>query len=164
SRRRHTRSKRDWSSDVCSSDLSPALRWTVGDRRPCGRRARRSDRLCSRWSPLRMSARCLSTGSSQNRSSTISILTYYRPPRSNAEGGGRTPLIVLSARRRDRLERRTLRLELGDRVGLTQGEPDVVESLHQPPTRVVVDLERDGDVPRGHGPGCQVHGQLHARL
>src|SRR5207249_8451334 len=25
SRRRHTRSKRDWSSDVCSSDLSPAL-------------------------------------------------------------------------------------------------------------------------------------------
>src|SRR5207249_6835981 len=30
SRRRHTRSKRDWSSDVCSSDLFPAegdLRW-----------------------------------------------------------------------------------------------------------------------------------------
>src|SRR5437868_7469701 len=26
SRRRHTRSKRDWSSDVCSSDLSPATR------------------------------------------------------------------------------------------------------------------------------------------
>src|SRR6266513_1448417 len=26
SRRRHTRSKRDWSSDVCSSDLGPALR------------------------------------------------------------------------------------------------------------------------------------------
>src|SRR5207249_8247319 len=25
SRRRHTRSKRDWSSDVCSSDLSAAL-------------------------------------------------------------------------------------------------------------------------------------------
>src|SRR5699024_11899030 len=25
SRRRHTRSKRDWSSDVCSSDLRPAL-------------------------------------------------------------------------------------------------------------------------------------------
>src|SRR5207249_8589788 len=24
SRRRHTRSKRDWSSDVCSSDLSPS--------------------------------------------------------------------------------------------------------------------------------------------
>src|SRR5699024_11978023 len=25
SRRRHTRSKRDWSSDVCSSDLTPRL-------------------------------------------------------------------------------------------------------------------------------------------
>src|SRR5207249_8420934 len=25
SRRRHTRSKRDWSSDVCSSDLEPAV-------------------------------------------------------------------------------------------------------------------------------------------
>src|SRR5699024_11733553 len=25
SRRRHTRSKRDWSSDVCSSDLGPSL-------------------------------------------------------------------------------------------------------------------------------------------
>src|SRR5699024_12054620 len=25
SRRRHTRSKRDWSSDVCSSDLSPLI-------------------------------------------------------------------------------------------------------------------------------------------
>src|SRR5699024_11372898 len=25
SRRRHTRSKRDWSSDVCSSDLSPEV-------------------------------------------------------------------------------------------------------------------------------------------
>src|SRR5207249_1855045 len=27
SRRRHTRSKRDWSSDVCSSDLSTQLTW-----------------------------------------------------------------------------------------------------------------------------------------
>src|SRR5207249_7854923 len=26
SRRRHTRSKRDWSSDVCSSDLTPTMR------------------------------------------------------------------------------------------------------------------------------------------
>src|SRR2546421_5180066 len=29
SRRRHTRSDRDWSSDVCSSDLSPPLRDVV---------------------------------------------------------------------------------------------------------------------------------------
>src|SRR5699024_11266353 len=27
SRRRHTRSKRDWSSDVCSSDLSTGIGW-----------------------------------------------------------------------------------------------------------------------------------------
>src|SRR5699024_12203937 len=27
SRRRHTRSKRDWSSDVCSSDLCPSWGW-----------------------------------------------------------------------------------------------------------------------------------------
>src|SRR5438067_4338270 len=33
SRRRHTRSKRDWSSDVCSSDLLH----TYGDLRPCPR-------------------------------------------------------------------------------------------------------------------------------
>src|SRR5450432_4484609 len=31
SRRRHTRSDRDWSSDVCSSDLGPAQRVLVAD-------------------------------------------------------------------------------------------------------------------------------------
>src|SRR5699024_11933764 len=36
SRRRHTRSKRDWSSDVCSSDLIGSPRWR-GCRR-CGTR------------------------------------------------------------------------------------------------------------------------------
>src|SRR5207249_7217430 len=29
SRRRHTRSKRDWSSDVCSSDLTPQTSYTL---------------------------------------------------------------------------------------------------------------------------------------
>src|SRR5699024_11248645 len=29
SRRRHTRSKRDWSSDVCSSDLAPDVQTTL---------------------------------------------------------------------------------------------------------------------------------------
>src|SRR5216683_3880614 len=29
SRRRHTRSDRDWSSDVCSSDLGACLAWAV---------------------------------------------------------------------------------------------------------------------------------------
>src|SRR5699024_2830665 len=31
SRRRHTRSKRDWSSDVCSSDLSYVREWYLQD-------------------------------------------------------------------------------------------------------------------------------------
>src|SRR5438445_5777657 len=35
SRRRHTRYWRVWSSDVCSSDLSPPKRWSP--RPPCGR-------------------------------------------------------------------------------------------------------------------------------
>src|SRR5699024_11399022 len=34
SRRRHTRSKRDWSSDVCSSDLSSIAAWIVVKFRP----------------------------------------------------------------------------------------------------------------------------------
>src|SRR5699024_102624 len=34
SRRRHTRSKRDWSSDVCSSDLSGAARGNAGEVTP----------------------------------------------------------------------------------------------------------------------------------
>src|SRR5699024_12007083 len=32
SRRRHTRSKRDWSSDVCSSDLQPAFAGVTGEK------------------------------------------------------------------------------------------------------------------------------------
>src|SRR5216683_4733179 len=51
SRRRHTRSDRDWSSDVCSSDLPPGARltavrrattqrgWTYAVLRPCRHRA-----------------------------------------------------------------------------------------------------------------------------
>src|SRR5690606_12585137 len=31
SRRRHTRFSRDWSSDVCSSDLSTLIRWRMED-------------------------------------------------------------------------------------------------------------------------------------
>src|SRR5207249_7928926 len=40
SRRRHTRSKRDWSSDVCSSDLTPYLREDRRGRRGRHRRTR----------------------------------------------------------------------------------------------------------------------------
>src|SRR5437868_14382918 len=52
SRRRHTRSKRDWSSDVCSSDLPPRPRpdprsddraGDDGGRRRAGTRGRRSE-------------------------------------------------------------------------------------------------------------------------
>src|SRR5215203_6404866 len=63
SRRRHTRYWRDWSSDVCSSDLAPS---SAGARRPAGRprrcaasgargaraEERRVGKECrSRWSP-----------------------------------------------------------------------------------------------------------------
>src|SRR5437868_15539491 len=41
SRRRHTRSKRDWSSDVCSSDLAPDRSRTRA-RRPAPRRGSNS--------------------------------------------------------------------------------------------------------------------------
>src|SRR6266496_3231272 len=66
SRRRHTRSLRDWSSDVCSSDLrrsgwpgrcstgSSTRRTTARSRRADGRRSeeRRVGKECrSRWSP-----------------------------------------------------------------------------------------------------------------
>src|SRR5207249_9373825 len=34
SRRRHTRSKRDWSSDVCSSDLNLELMWLMRKLKP----------------------------------------------------------------------------------------------------------------------------------
>src|SRR6266704_4589698 len=63
SRRRHTRSKRDWSSDVCSSDLRrPGRRRMHGERArsvaetgsSCRRRSeeRRVGKECrARWSP-----------------------------------------------------------------------------------------------------------------
>src|SRR3989440_2467962 len=47
SRRRHTRSDRDWSSDVCSSDLRSCVEAGSRRRRP-GALARRPDRSCSR--------------------------------------------------------------------------------------------------------------------
>src|SRR5687768_18608754 len=63
SRRRHTRCSRDWSSDVCSSDLRVPRRQGQGDRRcpgraePAAHRPERSEerrvgKECrSRWSP-----------------------------------------------------------------------------------------------------------------
>src|SRR2546422_8483256 len=46
SRRRHTRCSRDWSSDVCSSDLTPAYRERGAPDQPCAARLRREQRFC----------------------------------------------------------------------------------------------------------------------
>src|SRR6266852_8859556 len=62
SRRRHTRCYRDWSSDVCSSDLR-AVGWAVGEcsarSYPAGRARRSEERRVgkecrSRWSPYHL--------------------------------------------------------------------------------------------------------------
>src|SRR5690349_23059890 len=53
SRRRHTRSLRDWSSDVCSSDLTPALIAAYLTGLPMRERTKRNHRdvlgFFSRW-------------------------------------------------------------------------------------------------------------------
>src|SRR5690606_41936246 len=64
SRRRHTRFSRDWSSDVCSSDLPEllgAVRWARGIRHADHRRVRREwcDGAVLRARPLRVASRRL---------------------------------------------------------------------------------------------------------
>src|SRR5450830_262206 len=54
-------------------------------------------------------------------------------------------------------------LELGDLVGVLQGQADVVEALHQAPAGVVVHLQRHDDVDAAHLLGRQVDGHLGAR-
>src|SRR6266508_6188837 len=79
SRRRHTRWPRDWSSDVCSSDLAGALgprcryrrRLRTADRAPPRRRRRSEERRVgkecrSRWSPYHYKKKPLAV-----------IITYY---------------------------------------------------------------------------------------
>src|SRR5207249_7672419 len=60
SRRRHTRSKRDWSSDVCSSDLRSAARFLLPRRRGRARflfrQTRRLEGLSSLHEPATSSA------------------------------------------------------------------------------------------------------------
>ena len=51
----------------------------------------------------------------------------------------------------------------GDVVLVAQGEPDVVEPLHEPPARVVVDLEPHDEVLGGDRLRTEVDRQLHAR-
>src|SRR5207249_7861600 len=67
SRRRHTRSKRDWSSDVCSSDLTGSPKrlvtpWRVITRGPAPERARRG-----RSEERRVGKECRSQWSPQHR-------------------------------------------------------------------------------------------------
>src|SRR3712207_7562672 len=68
SRRRHTRYWRDWSSDVCSSDLDPALLWLLTQQNSAKGFSRLLDRLGGR--PLRsLGYRCpdASTRSEERR-------------------------------------------------------------------------------------------------
>src|SRR5688572_17029971 len=46
---------------------------------------------------------------------------------------------------RDRLPARTRRLDRRNRVGVTEGDADVVETFEQAPARVVVDVDRVDD-------------------
>src|SRR5260370_33522455 len=56
SRRRHTRFKCDWSSDVCSSDLPFAGRSTCPDERPANGRSAVLEGLCAK--PFGREGRC----------------------------------------------------------------------------------------------------------
>src|ERR671921_659523 len=56
----------------------------------------------------------------------------------------------------DRLEGRAGGLVRGDGVLVAQGEPDVVEALHEPPAAEIVDREAPDGVVHTHLPGAQV--------
>src|SRR5699024_9833617 len=75
SRRRHTRSKRDWSSDVCSSDLGRAGRADVRMRCPHPRGRRRNGATCG-WR-----GRC-----------NVPWFSTFLPAQTRRRLGGRQPL------------------------------------------------------------------------
>src|SRR4030042_3508331 len=62
-RRRHTRGSRDWSSDVCSSDLLFASRPSCPTRRRCPRGSARVWRRSRRSEERRVGKECRSRGS-----------------------------------------------------------------------------------------------------
>src|SRR2546421_5989899 len=74
SRRRHTRSDRDWSSDVCSSDLSPAGRISKPRSPP--------RRTGSPNSPARARMRCLTMLSTRPCSGTRTFSSRTRDRKS----------------------------------------------------------------------------------
>jgi len=57
-----------------------------------------------------------------------------------------------------------MRLEFVDIVDMTQREPDVIETLHEPPPRVVVDLERQDNISVANLSGDQIDGDLRLRI
>src|SRR5687768_18588194 len=87
SRRRHTRCSRDWSSDVCSSDLAPAATAAAARGRLLGRAAgsaplglvrseeRRVGKECrSRWSPAHQKKKNQERGAqSEERTTSASL-------------------------------------------------------------------------------------------
>src|SRR5699024_12235163 len=78
SRRRHTRSKRDWSSDVCSSDLG-AGSGRHRCRKPCGQPCRAAP--CERGTAAGRGPRC----------GSVSVRHHHReyPPYSDIPAPGR---------------------------------------------------------------------------
>src|SRR5438105_15771724 len=73
SRRRHTRSTRDWSSDVCSSDLAPGFRWYARRSRP-----RTPGRRCTaaRSEERRVGKECRSRGAPEHYKKKWSYTRY----------------------------------------------------------------------------------------
>src|SRR5699024_8842133 len=87
SRRRHTSSKRDWSSDVCSSDLSTSgatstpPRWRIASARPCTPmdfswwKSRTKDIISPRMTRPPRSLRCSGRGAGGRRWSGLPLET-----------------------------------------------------------------------------------------
>src|SRR5699024_1463887 len=90
SRRRHTRSKRDWSSDVCSSDLTPPCAGRAS-KRGCVSLGSMSPATVPEWSAkcirqlLCGAGLCLTVGTKERRT-LFSALTWCTPWRSEPPG------------------------------------------------------------------------------
>src|SRR6266513_5004483 len=94
SRRRHTRSKRDWSSDVCSSDLSDEGRAYAAaiTGLMTGRAYRKSAEIASRMGPF--------AGYQVNRAPMIGVIAKHRAAVGNIENDDIVPADLLAACRK----------------------------------------------------------------